>query len=137
VFAAIYFHSNPELPFWKTADLCGPAIALGQAIGRIGCLMAGDDFRGSIQILEISELRFNSSALNLSKLFIRLSCETHQRLVASSKNLNEMGIVASSKNLNETGIVASSKVQTNSFGGFYPLFERLTGVEMNRYAVRG
>ncbi|HMB26735.1 MAG TPA: prolipoprotein diacylglyceryl transferase [Blastocatellia bacterium] len=42
--AAIYFLRNPELPFWKTADLCGPAIALGQAIGRIGCLMAGDDY---------------------------------------------------------------------------------------------
>ncbi len=26
------------------ADLCGPAIALGQAIGRIGCFMAGDDY---------------------------------------------------------------------------------------------
>ena len=24
--------------------MCGPAIALGQAIGRIGCLMAGDDY---------------------------------------------------------------------------------------------
>jgi phosphatidylglycerol:prolipoprotein diacylglycerol transferase len=26
------------------ADLCGPAIALGQGIGRIGCFMAGDDY---------------------------------------------------------------------------------------------
>jgi len=42
--SAIFFRSHPELPFWHAADLCGPAIALGQAIGRIGCLMAGDDY---------------------------------------------------------------------------------------------
>ena len=41
---AIFFRRHPELPFWPTADLCGPAIALGQAIGRIGCFMAGDDY---------------------------------------------------------------------------------------------
>jgi phosphatidylglycerol---prolipoprotein diacylglyceryl transferase len=44
VASAIFFRRHPELSFWKTADLCGPAIALGQAIGRIGCLMAGDDY---------------------------------------------------------------------------------------------
>ena len=42
--SAIFFRRHPELPFWRTADLCGPAIALGQAIGRIGCFMAGDDY---------------------------------------------------------------------------------------------
>lgn len=42
--SAIFFRRHPELKFWPTADLCGPAIALGQAIGRIGCLMAGDDY---------------------------------------------------------------------------------------------
>jgi phosphatidylglycerol---prolipoprotein diacylglyceryl transferase len=44
VFSAIFFWRTPQLPFWHAADLCGPAIALGQAIGRIGCLMAGDDY---------------------------------------------------------------------------------------------
>jgi phosphatidylglycerol:prolipoprotein diacylglycerol transferase len=44
VTAAIFFRRHQQLPFWRTADLCGPAIALGQAIGRIGCLMAGDDY---------------------------------------------------------------------------------------------
>jgi phosphatidylglycerol---prolipoprotein diacylglyceryl transferase len=39
-----YFSRNPEIPRWLMADLCAPAIALGQAIGRIGCFMAGDDF---------------------------------------------------------------------------------------------
>jgi phosphatidylglycerol:prolipoprotein diacylglycerol transferase len=42
--SAIFFRLHPSLPFWRVADLCGPAIALGQAIGRIGCLMAGDDY---------------------------------------------------------------------------------------------
>jgi phosphatidylglycerol:prolipoprotein diacylglycerol transferase len=42
--SAIFFWRDPRLPVWHTADLCGPAIALGQAIGRIGCFMAGDDY---------------------------------------------------------------------------------------------
>jgi phosphatidylglycerol:prolipoprotein diacylglycerol transferase len=42
--AGIFFRRHPQLPFWRAADLCGPAIALGQAIGRIGCFMAGDDY---------------------------------------------------------------------------------------------
>ncbi len=42
--SAFFFWRHPRLPFWPIADLCGPAIALGQAIGRIGCFMAGDDY---------------------------------------------------------------------------------------------
>ncbi len=41
---AIFFWANPDLPVWPVSDLCGPAIALGQGIGRIGCFMAGDDY---------------------------------------------------------------------------------------------
>src|SRR5258706_10096836 len=44
VASAIFFWRDTRLPFWRTADLCGPAIALGQAIGRVGCFMAGDDY---------------------------------------------------------------------------------------------
>jgi phosphatidylglycerol:prolipoprotein diacylglycerol transferase len=44
VASIIFFRLNPSLSFWPLADLCAPAIALGQAIGRIGCLMAGDDY---------------------------------------------------------------------------------------------
>lgn len=40
----IYFARHGELPRWRIADLCGPAIALGQGIGRIGCFMAGCDY---------------------------------------------------------------------------------------------
>ena len=42
--SAIFFRRHPQLPFWRAADVCGPAIALGQAIGRVGCFMAGDDY---------------------------------------------------------------------------------------------
>jgi phosphatidylglycerol---prolipoprotein diacylglyceryl transferase len=42
--AAIFFARNPQAPVWKISDLCAPAIALGQGIGRIGCFMAGDDY---------------------------------------------------------------------------------------------
>src|SRR6266851_726473 len=44
VASAIFFRRHQELAVWRVADLCGPAIALGQAIGRIGCFMAGDDY---------------------------------------------------------------------------------------------
>lgn len=37
----LFFHNHREMPRWKVADLCAPAIALGQAIGRLGCFMAG------------------------------------------------------------------------------------------------
>ncbi len=42
--AWIFFARHPDVPRWLMADLSGPAIALGQAIGRIGCFMAGDDY---------------------------------------------------------------------------------------------
>ena len=44
VATAIFFWRDSRLPFWRAADACAPAIALGQAIGRIGCFMAGDDY---------------------------------------------------------------------------------------------
>jgi phosphatidylglycerol:prolipoprotein diacylglycerol transferase len=42
--SAIFFRRHPRLPVWRAADICAPAIALGQAIGRLGCFMAGDDY---------------------------------------------------------------------------------------------
>jgi phosphatidylglycerol---prolipoprotein diacylglyceryl transferase len=42
--SALFFWRHRAVPFWAVADLTAPAIALGQAIGRIGCLMAGDDY---------------------------------------------------------------------------------------------
>ena len=40
----IFLIRHPEIPGWRMADACAPAIALGQGIGRIGCFMAGDDY---------------------------------------------------------------------------------------------
>jgi phosphatidylglycerol---prolipoprotein diacylglyceryl transferase len=42
--AGIFFARHRDLPFWRAADVYAPAIALGQAIGRVGCLLAGDDY---------------------------------------------------------------------------------------------
>jgi len=36
-----FYLKKHDLSFWKTGDLFAPAAAIGQAIGRIGCLMAG------------------------------------------------------------------------------------------------
>lgn len=40
VFALWYLHKH-RLPTWKTADIIGPALALGHGFGRIGCFSAG------------------------------------------------------------------------------------------------
>jgi len=39
--AGIWMSRRKGLPVWKVADLCAPGIALGQAIGRLGCFSAG------------------------------------------------------------------------------------------------
>ncbi len=39
--AAVFFVKVKKVPFLSFADAAAPAIALGQAIGRIGCLAAG------------------------------------------------------------------------------------------------
>jgi phosphatidylglycerol:prolipoprotein diacylglycerol transferase len=40
VFALWYFRRK-KIPTWKTADLIGPALAMGHGFGRIGCFSAG------------------------------------------------------------------------------------------------
>ncbi|MFH2041593.1 MAG: prolipoprotein diacylglyceryl transferase [Acidobacteriota bacterium] len=38
---AIFYMRRHKIPLWKTADIVGPAIALGHGFGRIGCFSAG------------------------------------------------------------------------------------------------
>jgi len=40
LFALWYLHKH-RIPTWKTADIIGPALALGHGFGRIGCFSAG------------------------------------------------------------------------------------------------
>jgi len=40
LFALWYLYKH-KIPTWKTADIIGPALALGHAFGRIGCFSAG------------------------------------------------------------------------------------------------
>lgn len=45
--AAVYWTSRRRrLPFAKVADAGAPAVAVGYAIGRIGCFLVGDDYGG-------------------------------------------------------------------------------------------
>lgn len=39
--AGIIFIKRHSLPFWQVVDILAPALILAQAIGRIGCFMAG------------------------------------------------------------------------------------------------
>lgn len=41
IFFAIWYLRRHKIPVWKTADLVGPALALGHGFGRIGCFSAG------------------------------------------------------------------------------------------------
>ena len=47
--AAFIFFFKTKLPVWKTADLIAPGMALGLAIGRVGCLMNGCCWGGICQ----------------------------------------------------------------------------------------
>lgn len=42
--AVLYTIKRRKLPGWETADAAAPALALGYAIGRIGCFLVGDDY---------------------------------------------------------------------------------------------
>ncbi|MRN54673.1 prolipoprotein diacylglyceryl transferase [Paenibacillus monticola] len=43
-FSAVIYARKHKLSFWELADILAPAIILGQAIGRIACLLNGDAF---------------------------------------------------------------------------------------------
>jgi phosphatidylglycerol:prolipoprotein diacylglycerol transferase len=42
ILAAYVVSRRWHVSFKVTADMCGPALAIGQALGRIGCLLSGD-----------------------------------------------------------------------------------------------
>jgi phosphatidylglycerol:prolipoprotein diacylglycerol transferase len=42
--AVLYTMRHRRLPIWPVADALAPALALGYAIGRIGCFLVGDDY---------------------------------------------------------------------------------------------
>ncbi len=42
VTAAYFVARHYKVSFGATADMCGPALAIGQALGRIGCHLSGD-----------------------------------------------------------------------------------------------
>jgi phosphatidylglycerol---prolipoprotein diacylglyceryl transferase len=44
VLFAWWYTRSHRMPLWRVFDVYAPAIALGQAIGRLGCFAAGDDY---------------------------------------------------------------------------------------------
>ena len=42
--AIIFFLHRKKLPFWPVLDAATPALALGYAVGRVGCFLVGDDY---------------------------------------------------------------------------------------------
>jgi phosphatidylglycerol:prolipoprotein diacylglycerol transferase len=38
---AWWYVRRHRLPYWRTADILAPGVVIGQAIGRVGCFMAG------------------------------------------------------------------------------------------------
>ena len=42
ILAAYFVARHYRVSFGVTADMCGPALAIGQALGRIGCHLSGD-----------------------------------------------------------------------------------------------
>lgn len=38
---SVWFMRRHKLPLWRTCDVFAPGVALGHAVGRLGCLMAG------------------------------------------------------------------------------------------------
>lgn len=41
VVVALWYMARHGLPLWTTCDVFAPGVALGHAVGRVGCLMAG------------------------------------------------------------------------------------------------
>ncbi len=41
VIFALWYFKRKKIPTWQTADLIGPALAMGHGFGRIGCFSAG------------------------------------------------------------------------------------------------
>ena len=41
VLTGVWYLNRHSMPLWKVADILAPCIALGQAIGRLGCFSAG------------------------------------------------------------------------------------------------
>lgn len=42
--AVLVYLKRNQLPFWPVLDAATPALALGYAVGRVGCFLVGDDY---------------------------------------------------------------------------------------------
>lgn len=42
--AVLWTIRRRKLPPWPVTDVCGPSVAIGYAVGRVGCFLVGDDY---------------------------------------------------------------------------------------------
>ncbi|CAI2718571.1 prolipoprotein diacylglyceryl transferase [Nitrospina watsonii] len=77
--AAWFFMRKFKLPFWKTADVLAPSIAIGQAIGRWGCFFAGccygvrTDAPWAITFTNLDSLAPLNVALHPTQIYLSLN----------------------------------------------------------------
>jgi phosphatidylglycerol---prolipoprotein diacylglyceryl transferase len=76
---AMWMAKKKNLPIWKTADIIAPSIAIGQAIGRWGCLFAGccygaqTDLPWGITFSDPKSLAPLNVALHPSQIYLSLN----------------------------------------------------------------
>lgn len=69
VIASVLYAKKKDLNIWKTADILSPGIAIGHAVGRIGCLFAGC-CHGKVCDLPIAIKFTNSDSLAPLNVFL-------------------------------------------------------------------
>ncbi|OGM01335.1 hypothetical protein A3K72_03115 [Candidatus Woesearchaeota archaeon RBG_13_36_6] len=80
LFASIVYIKIKKLDFWKLADIIAPSLAIGQAIGRIGCILGDGGHVGKLTTMpwgfnvngEIRHVTAWYSMINLFVLFFLL-----------------------------------------------------------------
>lgn len=78
-FSVWAYTSRVKMPFWKVADVMGPAVILGVCIGRIGCFFAGCCHGRSCDLpMDASEMMNNDNGIIwLTSQFPFVLVETH------------------------------------------------------------
>ncbi len=60
---AIFYTRRYQMPFWRTADILAPSVALGHFFGRLGCFAAGCCWGGEAHGLALAwAVRFGSES---------------------------------------------------------------------------
>jgi prolipoprotein diacylglyceryl transferase len=61
--AGIWFVKRKQLSFWSFADMIAPALAIGEAVGRIGCDLYGKPVSGGMLPIIINGIKYHNVPL--------------------------------------------------------------------------